>query len=711
MIYNTWPEGSQWRKWDLHVHTPASFHWNGGNLLRNMTNEEKNSTFRELLDILESTDVAVFCFTDYWTFDGYLQFRDYLKNNNLTCSKTIFPGMELRVEAPVDYRLNTQVILSDALTNQELDDFKSNLIIRSINRQISDESIMAFAKTLDNSKAKIHGFGAPGSLNDDDLLLLGASTIEITRESLKTAFQSIPPSTAYIVLPYDTSDGIIDLDWKTQPQADNYFMQTAHIFESRKDESVDLFLGLETDKNRDFIENFRKTLNYVPKPVLCGSDAHRFSDYGRYPNNKATWIKADPTFQGFKQIIYEPRERVRIQELQPEEKTPYLVIDKVRFIDNTNSKLFPNDWIHLNRNFNAIIGGKSSGKSLLLYHIAKTVTPELIDKRGKEVTILDYHFGDIKQFDFEVVWKDGFSEKLSTSDEHSAREIEYIPQMYVNSLAEKEGKASLYKLIESILQQNTTYRDFFQQKKQEISQLEANIEQDVSELLRLRSELQRLTDERRIIGDFTAINNEIGRLSTGISKLREESDFSIAEKDQYEKLLHQRVVQGQRKHKYEELNNSITSLTHAIELTEKQTIRILEDQSADIGLDRFSKKVLAILRTSATKIIAKAFAEIARSQRVLAQRSHDKAVKCEEYIRENHFIEFTALCCKSERSRTTKGTYVATGKTARGPSRSLLKKWSILDPPQKSKNGVKLWQFISQEYRHAWKTQTAAQLF
>ncbi|MBE3117923.1 MAG: hypothetical protein IMZ50_04090, partial [Candidatus Atribacteria bacterium] len=29
--------------------------------------------------------------------------------------------------------------------------------------------------------------------------------------------------------------------------------------------------------------------------------------------------------------------------------------------------------------------------------------------------------------------------------------------------------------------------------------------------------------------------------------------------------------------------------------------------------------------------------------------------------------------------------------------RSLLKKWSILDPPQKSKNGVKLWQFISQE--------------
>ena len=44
-------------------------------------------------------------------------------------------------------------------------------------------------------------------------------------------------------------------------------------------------------------------------------------------------------------------------------------------------------------------------------------------------------------------------------------------------------------------------------------------------------------------------------------------------------------------------------------------------------------------------------------------------------------------------------------------SKSLLKKWSIFDPPQRSKNGVKLWQYTSQERRHAWKTQTAAQFF
>ena len=130
MTYNPWPKGSQWRKWDLHVHTPASFQWNGGKLFRDKNEQEKEATFQQLLTTIENTDVAVFCFTDYWTFDGYIQFINYLKRKNIRCSKTIFPGMELRVEAPVDYRLNVQVILSDMLSDQQLNDFKSKLSIR-----------------------------------------------------------------------------------------------------------------------------------------------------------------------------------------------------------------------------------------------------------------------------------------------------------------------------------------------------------------------------------------------------------------------------------------------------------------------------------------------------------------------------------------------------------------------------------------------------
>ena len=199
------------------------------------------------------------------------------------------------------------------------------------------------------------------------------------------------------------------------------------------------------------------------------------------------------------------------------------MIDKVRFIDNTGKKLFPGDWIELNENLNTVIGGKSSGKSLLLYHIVKTIAPDLLKKRSQEITIPAYHFGDTGQLDFEVRWKDEHIDKLSVTPENKNREIEFIPQMYVNALAEKEGRASLYQLIESILEQNSKYKEFIQQVTQDISQIETSIEQDRATLLKLRDDLRQLNSETKTIGDPAAIEIEIQRLSSMIDTLREES--------------------------------------------------------------------------------------------------------------------------------------------------------------------------------------------
>lgn len=633
MSYNNWQKGSQWRKWDLHVHTPASFHWNGGKHLRDMTPEEKDQSFNELFRTIENSDVAVFCFMDYWTFDGYVQFKNYLIRNSLVCTKMVLPGMELRIEAPVDYRLNIHIILSDSLSIQQLDDVKSKLIVGSISRRISDEAIIEFAQSLDASKAKIHGFADPKNLSQIDLLKLGSSTIEITKESLENAIKTLPSGMAYIMQPFDTSGGLDGLDWKTQPHAANYFMQTAHIIESRDDHVVDLFLGIETDKNRTFIENFRKSIKYVQKPVICGSDAHRYSDYGKFPGNKATWIKANPTFNGFKQIIYEPRERVLLQELQPDEKIPYRVIDKVRFIDKTDQKLFSTEWIDLNENLNAIIGGKSSGKSLLLYHIAKTIAPGLAENRAKEANSLKYTFGTLDQFDFEVLWKDGYSDKLSTSSENT-REIEYIPQLYVNALAEQQGKASLYKLIESILEQNIEYREFIQEVRQEISDTDISIDNKVAELLRKRDELQSLYDERKTIGEHQAISDEITRLSLEITKLRNDSNFSEGETVDYEKLTHLQLKERQRKRKYDELGNAIDSLTSMLEQIKGQSIKTLATFNLGSGLDKFSRRVLSILITIARTTLVNSLSLLVDSQKSLTQKARDKSVKCGDKERE-----------------------------------------------------------------------------
>lgn len=442
--------GSEWRIWDLHVHSPASFHWNAGKCLSEMSDSEKEISMAEMFSAIEKSATAVFMVNDYWTFDGYLEFKKYIKTKNLILTKTVFPGMEIRVEAPTDYRLNVQIILSDELSVQQLKDFKSNLKIRTPNTpiQISEESIINFAKTLDDSKAAHHGYKSITTLNEKELFELGCKTIEITKESLSEAMKALPNGMGYIIMPFETSDGLKKLNWKKHPHADNYFMQSSHIFESRDDETIDLFNGVETPKNKSFFENFQKTLEYKHKPVISGSDAHRFLDYGKFPSGKVTWIKADPTWQGFKQVLIEPRSRVYVG-LQPPKikdielkKRSYISSIKIEPTGSESSPWF-NTEIPLNSGLVAIIGRKGTGKSALADIIALTgkthIKPEhfsfLRENKFRKK-------GLAKKYQSTLTWEDGEAVTKNLDDDVNLLEperVKYLPQFFVESICTDDG--------------------------------------------------------------------------------------------------------------------------------------------------------------------------------------------------------------------------------------------------------------------------------
>lgn len=534
--YNPYPRGAEWRKWDLHVHTPASFHWNDGKCFAQMSSIEKAAALMKMLDTIEKSDVAAFAIMDYWTFDGYLEFRRYLADKKLTLTKAVFPGMELRVEAPVDYRLNIQVILSDKHTTQELNDFKATLSIRSIDRPLSDEALIRFAKTLDPSKAAVHGFKPPENLSEPDLLKLGSMTAEITKESLEDAIKKTCPSEAFIIMPYDTSDGLKDLDWKKHPHADNYFMQTANIIESRDEETVFLCNGNVTEKNKDIMANFQKTLGDERKPVICGSDAHRFADYGVFPGQRATWIKSDPTFEGLRQILYEPSDRVRIQEDNPGKRINYLVIDKVAYKDSIQHR-FSEVTVCFNEYLNAIIGGKSSGKSILLYHIAKTIEPAQVETKMETLGAAGYSFESDEGFDFEVTWRDGVKMTMLDADERHDRRITYIPQMYINYLAEEKGEDQLKELIDEILEQNAEYKFFLSEKRAVIQEETSQIVNYLNNIFKVRENRELTLKEIREVGDKKAIKAQVNAIATEIDNLTKSSGFTAEESAVYEKLL------------------------------------------------------------------------------------------------------------------------------------------------------------------------------
>lgn len=98
------------------------------------------------------------------------------------------------------------------------------------------------------------------------------------------------------------------------------------------------------------------------RPLFQSSDAHSLEKIG----TKFSWIKSAPTFEGLKQVIYEPEERICLQVTKPDQKPTYQVIDS---LDLSNSGLWEGK-IELNENLNTIIGGRSTGKSSLLASIA-----------------------------------------------------------------------------------------------------------------------------------------------------------------------------------------------------------------------------------------------------------------------------------------------------------------------------------------------------
>jgi ABC-type lipoprotein export system ATPase subunit len=414
---------------------------------------DKDAALQKIVDKIHQSDIAVFGFMDYWMFDGYLLLKDYLQRKNITLTKQILPGMELRIDAPVDFRLNIQVLLSDSLSTQQLLDFKSALEIGTINRPLSDESLIAFARTLDQSKASIHGFQAADLSNDTKLLELGSMTAKITRESLREAMKRIPEKTCLIVMPYDTSDGLLKLDWKKHPYDDSYFMQTAHIFETRDAANVDLFLNRETSDNKHFIANFVKTMGGNAKPVISGSDAHKIGDYGEFPSNRITWLKADPTFEGLQQVVNEPRERCFIGELPP--KLDLVAKKKTKFISSiqiarkpgaTISEVwFDNITLPINPDLVAIIGNKGKGKSALTDIIGLLGNT----KQHNEFTFLSSDsFRQVKDnkakhFQATLTWESGVPVTKGLEelvDERQPELVKYIPQNFLEKICTQIGR-------------------------------------------------------------------------------------------------------------------------------------------------------------------------------------------------------------------------------------------------------------------------------
>lgn len=426
----SWSKGSKWRKWDLHVHSPASANFSGD--------------WNQFVIQLGNADCDVIGINDYFSVSGYkeLQLRlsdpgaatqgnkPYREALEKLKTKTLLPVVECRMNNVVvdkkfksGPRINFHLIFNPELPADDIETFIKNLKVKgtSIGSRYSDSKFL-----LD--EVSVH-FG---------------ETCRALREDGHFAGRFL------IWIPYDEYGGIDNIN----PESDTLFKEglvyDADILGSSNKAQADFFLW----KSGKFTEEQCRKWFGRRKPCVKGSDSHNVNDeLGKLkdkhskPADKYCWIKADPTFNGLKQIINEPEDRVHIGRLPPKmeevrlNSTRYLSYAHVRrTADADVDDLWFDCKIPVNFDMVAVIGNKGTGKSALADVLALAGNTHCDPKYFSFLTkerFCERNGRIAKQFEVETVWEDGTKAVTSLNakpDLNSVELVKYIPQTYLEKV-------------------------------------------------------------------------------------------------------------------------------------------------------------------------------------------------------------------------------------------------------------------------------------
>ncbi len=520
----TYPSGSGWRLWDLHIHHPETLFNNG---FRSSTTEERWESYLSAIE--RWGEIGALGITDYYCIDGFSKAQRYKQDGRLTNVHYLLPNIEMRLDISTK---NGRPINIHLLVNPEIVDELDSLFFSRLKFRFRDN-------IYDCTRSGLIRLGrADQSEVSDDVAAFrrGIGLFKLDVDQLSTVLKENKQlrDNVFVAVPNETNSGGSGLQDSSLRAVRENLYRLADIIFSGNPKDRNYFAGKGVDPPETIKEKYRSL-----KPCVNGCDAHSLDQVMQPALDRFTWIKANPSFEGLRQILYEPLDRVWIGPNPPEGKNGYQVIRRVRFKDTCGD--FGGDWIWLNPNLNTIIGGKSSGKSLLLYHIAKTIDPEMVgrlneDKKGQ----LTYSFEDDPAFDFEVEWADGTTVSLKDSARSTTRPITYVPQMYINSLAENR-RDELDRLIErTIIENYEEFRSVRENLNCEISELTQKINTFIGEYASRESDLRTIKEKRKEFGDKDAVEKSISDIEKQLEELRQTSELSDEETGMYEDLVTRR---------------------------------------------------------------------------------------------------------------------------------------------------------------------------
>ena len=584
-------------KWDLHVHTPDTKMENNykirdipkeyikitkekyANYIKNNENtlEDKDFLWLYWIDIIHNSDVEVIGVTDYFSLNQYInamKYYDlYLNINNIRVQKNInrkifFPNMELRAPHTVNRShkyINFHFVFNpDKMSREIIDDILGDIKIKfGIDRKEGTKSLKYIT-----------------SKNAEDVTVELDTAIDVLTNIFGEYFED-----SVKIITSGKKDGLT----------------TNGLESSRNMKILDGHADI-TDGIFSMTPNDREHWLEKGKPTFGGSDAHSFPNllkklgkHGKILHEngdtkeswKTTWVKAESTFEGFKQVFIEPDERVKIQEQEPDSKSNYAWIKEVQF---DAPGIFP-EKIVLNRNLNSIIGSRSSGKSALLGYISQAV--DYVPDRNTELAA-GISWEEAADMKCSVLWADG--DKTTHELNESQKSVIYIPQNHLFNIAsdpervtstiqktlytvhseskkkidlfdsnEKQYREDIRRILDKYFELVAKFEDLQSQKKEypALSTLEEEYRIQESELIELRRQNQLSEEESKLLNTlkerFDEINNEISKYS----------NYSLAQQPIVDKsgiLTSVRIPDNSNPNMKVEIDNYLRGISDAISI-------------------------------------------------------------------------------------------------------------------------------------------------
>lgn len=510
MATTKYPRGSEWRKWDLHLHTTCSYDYQ----------YKGDDADKLLVESLTKNNVSAVCITDHFVINQ----AKIEKLRSLAPEIVFFPGVELRTDKG-DTNIHV-ILIFDVLSNMNTLSEDFNVFKRQK------------GKCIDNDERIYWDFNDIIEFAKEHEALL---TIHAGRKT----------------------NGVDDRITNSL----NHNQAVKEEFATH----IDIF---EMGQVRD-LEDYHKHVfpSIGVKPMIICSDNH---DPRNYNPSHTLWIKADPTFEGLKQIIYEPEERVRIQFDNPtldREKFPFtkIVIPSQTnvFIDEDDIR-FEATELPLNNNLVSIIGGRGTGKSQLINYLAASFN------RGKQSNKYNLS-SDIVVSRKASITEDSIDFKVKDSPNVP---FMYIAQNQIKELVEK--KEDFSRNILETIGVTDEYR-----LSSEYSELAETTVNEYNRIIKVLNADDKTSQERK---DY--INKEIKRYSDFIQNITSEQNKKKLEdyKKKVEKLhsiksWQENVSQLLKKNKdFADETNAILKKWNEQLAKSGISIPLIDIQSTQVGL-------------------------------------------------------------------------------------------------------------------------------